>query len=210
MIICSDFKGTSGREAMATLDCNGTLFEQFDQAYQFIVSRLPRSCEIKEVRREERLEVPPVAIREALLNAIIHRNYYIAAPAKVAIYEDRIEIFSPGSLPGPLNLANLRTGITYLRNPAICKAFREAGLVEKLGSGLIAILDSYEEWGLATPCLLEGENYVKCILPRKLASPQGARDLLSLIDKTQRARHVPSATCDDLKPEISEACLTCR
>lgn len=166
MIICSHFKGISGREALATIDCEGDLFNQFHQAENFILSRLSRSYKIQSARRTELLEIPPVAIREALLNAIVHRNYHILAPTKIAIYENRIEIFSPGQFPGPLNLKNPRAGITYLRNPMICKVFREAGYVEKIGSGLITIFDSYEKRNLVDPQLIEGENYVKCILPR--------------------------------------------
>lgn len=168
MIICSHFQGISGRDVIATIDCEGVLFDQFNQCYSFIVSRLPRSFKIRKPKREEQLEIPEIAIREALLNAIVHRNYHIKAPIKVAIYDDRIEIFSPGSFPGPLDLKNLKSGITYLRNPMICKIFREIGYIEKLGTGIITIFESYEKRGLLDPKIIEGENYVKCILPRIL------------------------------------------
>lgn len=168
MVICSHFQGTSGREAIASVDCEGTLFEQFKQAYSFITSRLYKAFKIRGPKREEKLEIPEVAIREALLNALIHRNYHIKAPIKIAIYDDRVEIFSPGSFAGPFDPNNLRAGITYLRNPILCKILREAGYVEKLGTGLIAIFESYEERGLETPRIIEGENYVKSILPRAL------------------------------------------
>ncbi len=168
MIICSEFRGKSGRDAIASVDCEGTLFEQFEKSVSFIVSRLSKSFVIRKIKREEQLEIPEVAIREALLNAIVHRNYYIQAPTKIAIYNDRIEFFSPGTLPGPLNLENLMAGITYLRNPMICKIFREAGYIEKLGTGLISIFSSYQEFGLEEPKFIEGENFVKMILPRTL------------------------------------------
>lgn len=166
-IICSHFKGIEGREAIASIDCTGTLFEQFHTAFNFIVSRLSRSFTIKGPRRKETLEIPEEAIREALLNAIIHRNYYIKSSIKIAIYENRIEFFSPGSLPGPLNMQNLRMGISYIRNIAICKIFREAGYIEKLGSGFLTLFRSYEQRNLKTPSIIEGENFVKCILPRE-------------------------------------------
>jgi ATP-dependent DNA helicase RecG len=167
MIICSHFEGRAGRNTVATVDCEGTLFNQFKQAYAFITSRLYRSFKIEGPQRKEKLEIPEVAIREALLNAIIHRNYHIQGPIKVAIYDNRVEIFSPGLFPGPLDPKNLKTGVTYLRNPFICKVFREAGYVEKLGSGLIAIFDAYAKEGLTDPQILEGDNYVKSILPRE-------------------------------------------
>lgn len=169
MIICSHFHGTKGREAIATIDCQGTLFDQFKQAFTFITERLSRSFTIKRLKRDENLEIPEIAIRESLLNMIVHRNYHIKAPAKIAIFEDRVEFFSPGQFPGPIPTENLRAGITYLRNPAICKILREAGYIEKLGSGFINIFESYEQRGLKTPQIINGENFVKCILPREKA-----------------------------------------
>jgi ATP-dependent DNA helicase RecG len=166
MILCNHFSGIEGRESIAALDCIGTLFDQFKMAYNFIVGHLDYKFEIQKTKRVETLEIPEIAIREALLNAIVHRNYYIKAPTKIAIYENRVEIFSPGNFPGPLNTNNLRQGITFLRNPVICKLFREAGYIEKLGTGLITIFDSYAERGLTIPSVIEGESYVKYVLPR--------------------------------------------
>ncbi len=200
MIICSHFRGIAGREALATIDCEGDLFNQFHQAEDFILSRLSSSYTIQSSRRSELLEIPKIAIREALLNAIVHRNYHLKAPTKIAIYENRIEIFSPGQFPGPLDLNNLRAGITYLRNPVICKIFREAGYVEKIGSGLIAILDSYEKQNLVDPQLIEGENYVKCILPRVKKQKKSMNDsekILALFDI------YPEITLDQIQNVLS-------
>lgn len=172
-IICSHFAGISGREALATVDCTGTVFEQVDTAFNFIVSRLNRSFVIESKKRKEELEIPEVAIREILLNAIVHRNYHIKAPTKIAIYDNRIEVFSPGDFPGPLNQHNLLMGLTYLRNPAICKVFREADYIEKLGTGFLNVFRSYEERRLKQPQINEGENFVKCILPRKTVQDLG-------------------------------------
>jgi ATP-dependent DNA helicase RecG len=166
MIICSHFSGVSGRKAISSIDCTGTLFEQFDLAYNFVISRLGRSFIIQSPKRQEQLEIPEAALREVLLNAIVHRNYHINAPTKVAIYDNRIEVFSPGVFPGPLDTHNLRMGLTYIRNRVICKVFREAGYIEKLGSGFITLFESYEKKHLYPPEVIEGENFIKCILPR--------------------------------------------
>ncbi len=150
--------GKSGRTALASRDCTGSLFEQFECAYEFIVKNLSKSFEIKEKRRTEQYEIPVIALREVLLNAIVHRNYIIQAPIKIAIYEDRIEFFSPGIFPGPLNTANLRSGITYIRNSVITRIFREAGYIEKLDTGFINLFESYEKLGLKQPVVIEGDN----------------------------------------------------
>jgi Predicted transcriptional regulator containing an HTH domain and an uncharacterized domain shared with the mammalian protein Schlafen len=101
-----------------------------------------------------------------LINLLVHRNYHIQAPSKIAIYDDRLELFSPGDFSGPIEQDQLLKGLTYLRNPAICKIFREMRLVEKMGTGFINIFKSYEEWGLKKPQIIEGANFIKCILPR--------------------------------------------
>jgi ATP-dependent DNA helicase RecG len=188
MIICSHFKGIEGRDALASIDCTGTLFDQFERAFDFIVSRLSKSFTIEGTRRKETLEIPEKAIREALLNMIVHRNYHQRSPAKIAIYQNRIEFFSPGTFFGPLNSQNLKLGLSFIRNAAICKTFREAGYIEKMGSGFITIFKAYEEGNLKSPSVIEGEGFVKCILPReplsggKLATVDELQPILTLFD----------------------------
>lgn len=166
MCICTHFQGTEGRDVIATIDCEGDLFVQFNTAYDFILSRMTKSFKIDELQREEKLEIPKKAVREALLNAFVHRNYHISSPIKIGIWADRIEIFSPGSFPGPIDVNNLRAGRSYIRNPHICKIFREAGYIEKLGSGFIVMLDSYRTYQLSPPQVIDGGDFVKCVLPR--------------------------------------------
>ncbi len=180
-IICSEYSGTAGRTILATINCTGSLFEQYFRAYTFITERLPHAFIIKGVRREEVLEVPEVAIRETIVNAIIHRNYHLSSCTKVSLYENRIEIFSPGDFPGQLTSDSLRCGISYIRNYAITKVFHEIGYIEKLGSGLTTLFESYEERGLEEPQVIEGPNFVRCILPRpsrrqRLTAGKGASE----------------------------------
>ncbi len=180
-IICSRFSGISGRETIATRDCMGPLFDLYANAYNFVVSHLDRSFTIKGPVREEKLEIPIEAIREVLINAVVHRNYHIASPTKIAIYDNRVEVFSPGSFPGPLNSQNLVMGFSYFRNTAIAKVFREMGYMEKMGTGFKILFESYAKEGLAKPEVIEGENYVKCILPRRTG--QTRRKLSSALEE---------------------------
>lgn len=185
MILVSHFRGIEGRDAIASIDCEGTLFNQFQQAHHFVLSRLSKSFSITGIIRNEKWEIPEVAFREALINLLVHRNYHIQAPSKIAIYDDRLELFSPGNFSGPIEQDQLLKGLTYLRNPAICKIFREMGLVEKMGTGFINIFKSYEAWGLEKPQIIEGANFIKCILPRGSSQAlqekvQTEEDILSL------------------------------
>ncbi len=199
MIICSHFKGVEGRDAIASVDCTGTLFEQFESAFEFIVSRLSKSFVIDGPRRKETLEIPQKAIREALLNMIVHRNYHQKSPSKIAIYQNRIEFFSPGTFFGPLNSQNLKLGLSFIRNAAICKAFREGEYIEKMGSGFITIFKTYQERNLKTPTIIEGEGFVKCILPRE----QLGKDGLTIVDDLQ-----PVLALFDMATEITISDVT--
>lgn len=183
MCICTHFQGTEGREVIATVDCEGDLFRQFNMAYDFVLTRLTTAFTVEDPKRTEKLEIPKKAVREVLLNAFIHRNYHIQASIKVAIWADRIEVFSPGAFPGPIDVNNLRTGRSYIRNPNICKAFREAGYIEKLGSGFVVMLDSYLSYRLPTPQVIDGGDYVKCVLSRPVPYQkyQEAEDLQARI-----------------------------
>lgn len=170
-IICTHFLGTSGRDVVATRDCTGRLAEQYRDCISFILSRLNRQFVIEGTGpRKETLEMPEKAIREVVINALVHRNYLIPGPIRVSIYDDRLEVFSPGTFPGPIQLDHLLIGVTYIRNSVITRAFREMGHIEKFGSGLITLFNSYEEWGLARPLVHEGPGFVKCILPRPTVS----------------------------------------
>lgn len=166
IIMCSHFKGITGRDAIASKDCIGGLVDQYHTAYDFIVGRLNKSFTIRGKIRQEILEIPEVAIREILINAIVHRNYHTPAPIKIAIYENRIEIYSPGTFPGPINQYGLLSGSTFWRNTVICKVFRELGMIELMGSGFLELFKSYKARGLDTPQVIEGEGFIKCILPR--------------------------------------------
>lgn len=165
-ILCCHFSDYKDREAIASRTCKGTLFEQFDEAFDFIMERINKSFKIEKRKREEHWEIPPIAIREVLMNAILHRNYHINAPIKISIYSNRIEFFSPGGLPGPIDPSELESGITYVRNTSIAKVLWEAKYIEKMGSGFITLFKSYRKEGLLPPEVIEGTNFVKCILPR--------------------------------------------
>lgn len=167
-IMCNYFSGVDmTNPVIASKECLGTLDEQLHQARDFIVSQLYTSWKIVGVLREEKLEIPEVAIREILINAIIHRNYHMPSPGKVALFRNRIEIFSPGNFPGSLSLEqSIKGGLTYLRNQAICKIFREMNLIESYGLGFLKTFASYEQAGIKSPEVIEGVGFIKCVLPR--------------------------------------------
>lgn len=175
-IICTCFSGHVGRDGiLASKDCQGTLFEQFEAAYAWLWDILNKSSMIKGLKRKDLLEIPEEAIREALLNSLLHRNWRIQGPNRISVYPTRIEFFSPGVFPGPLQIGQLELGMTHSRNHTITKVFRETGYIESLGSGFPTIFKTFRSAGLEKPQVTEGVEFVKCILPRKKKHITGNR-----------------------------------
>ena len=122
------------------------------------------------------LEYPPEALWETVVNAIIHRDYSISDDVRVLVFEDRIEIISPGRLPGYVTAANILEA-RYSRNPKLVRTLsRYPDAPNKdLGEGLNTVFQKMKEWGLKPPVITEEGNSVKVLLPHSpLASPGDA------------------------------------
>lgn len=122
------------------------------------------------------LNYPPEAVWEVIANAIIHRDYSISDDTRILIYNNRIEILSPGRLPGYVTVANILDA-RYARNSKIVRTlnrYREAPNKD-LGEGLNTTFQKMKEWGLKSPEITEDGNYVKVTLPHtSLAAPAEA------------------------------------
>lgn len=129
---------------------------------------LGSKVEISSLRRDEDLEIPIVALREAVVNAICHRDYAMqGSQCKVEVFADRVEVISPGTLPTGIVLADLGLGTSEVRNRQIVKIFRKAGYIEQLGTGIIRMRESCRDAGLAEPEFNEIGSYFKVIFFRR-------------------------------------------
>jgi ATP-dependent DNA helicase RecG len=107
---------------------------------------------IGEVKRTDRWTLPPIALREAVINAIVHADYaQRGAPIRVALFDDRLEIENPGLLPFGLTIEDIQQGISKLRNRVIGRVFQELGLIEQWGSGIQRMTAACRESGLGSP-----------------------------------------------------------
>jgi ATP-dependent DNA helicase RecG len=113
-------------------------------------------AEIGAVRRTERWSLPPVAVREAVINAVVHTDYaQRGAPIRIAIFDDRLEVENPGLLPFGLTVEDLPRGISKLRNRVMGRVFHTLGLIEQWGSGIQRMTAACQDAGLAAPTLEE-------------------------------------------------------
>ena len=116
--------------------------------------------------RKEKYELPPEAIREMIINAHCHRNLLDESCIQVAIYDDRLEVTSPGGLYNGLTYEEVMNGHSKIRNKGIANIFSQMGLVEAWGSGIKRILNAAEEYGLPKPRFQEFDNMFRVELFR--------------------------------------------
>ena len=126
-----------------------TLFEVVDQSMKFIVSHISVAFEFDgSIQRKERFAYPLPAIKEALLNAVVHRSYTDPNDVQIKIFDDKITIFSPGTFYGGLTVAEIQIDNyrSSLRNKLIAEGFYLINVIEKYGSGFIRIRNTLKDY----------------------------------------------------------------
>jgi ATP-dependent DNA helicase RecG len=141
-VICAYIKGKDLAVAPSDKkDITGRIPNILEDAEKFINLYLKEEHVIKGFEPEIRREVPLSALREAVVNAISHKDYTVSAPTRIIIYEDRLEIRTPGKLPNSVTIDSMRIGGSHiLRNPTIYNLLYKMGMVTDLGSGVRRII----------------------------------------------------------------------
>lgn len=117
-------------------------------------------AEINGLVRTDTYEIPTEAIREAIVNAITHRNFLDRACVQVAVYDDRVEVTSPGMLYGGLTIEQIKEGGSKIRNRCIAEVFSRMKIIESWGTGIKRMFSSCKEYGVREPELLEiGDSF---------------------------------------------------
>ena len=171
---CAVFAGTERGEFIDKQDYTGPLYEQIEGAYAFVLRNIRRSAKVEGLIRREGHELPPDAIREMIINAHCHRNFLDEACIQVALYDDRLEVTSPGGLCYGLTLEEALSGRSRQRNRAIAEVFSQMGLIEAWGNGLKSIAKSAKEYNLPAPEFIEMPETFRVNLYRKTASVKNA------------------------------------
>jgi hypothetical protein len=130
-------------------------------------------AEFSGLSRQDVYEIPVESIRELLLNAAIHRSYLEHSNIQVAIYDDRLEVTSPGKLPLGQNIKRMKEGYSIIRNEAIAYAFSYMKLMEHWGSGIPRIIDRVMAAGLREPEFIDGDVDLRINIYRKQNDTNG-------------------------------------
>jgi len=133
-IVGNDPAGTKYRDSE---DIGGCLRDMHTRTMSFIKRNLRRLQGDKGFNTEGDLEIPPDAIEELVVNMLLHRDYFISAPWRVMIFDNRVELISPGALPNNLTIENIRSGVSVIRNPLIASFATKELPYRGIGTGIL-------------------------------------------------------------------------
>jgi len=161
MVKCARFKGKTMDVFIDKKEYTGNIFSILENTQHFILNHINLGATINGLYRKEVYEIPEVAIREALVNAIIHRDYVNRGrDIKVGVYDDVVNIVSPGSLPNNITMEDIFSGRSESRNRVLANIFKELGFIEQWGSGINRIMNTCKEYGLPAPKIEEQNDFM--------------------------------------------------
>lgn len=166
-IQCGVFKGETRSIFVDKKEFEGSIIMQLEKAYQYVLEKINLGSDIVGIYRVDKYEIPPKSIREVIANAVIHRSYLEPNDIQVALYDNRLEITSPGMLLSGVNVKRMKEGYSKLRNRAIASVFAYVNIIEKWGSGIPRIMNEIREYGLQEPEFIAFENDFRVNIYRK-------------------------------------------
>lgn len=158
------FEGATQSQFKDRKEFSGSLFQQMDEVYDYIDFRNQIHSSFQKLYRIDQRDYPETAVREALLNLLVHREYSYRASSFVSFYADRLEFTSIGGLLSGVTLKDVMMGISVCRNVKLANIFYRLELIEAYGTGMRKIMEAYSETG-KKPEIETSDNAFKIILP---------------------------------------------
>lgn len=163
---------------------SGSLFKQLNEVYEYIDMHNQTQSTFNKLLRIDTRDYPEDALREALLNLMVHRDYGFQASALISIYEDRIEFVSVGGLVLGIDLEDIMMGISVCRNQNLANVFYRLQLIEAYGTGIRKILNAYHDVK-QKPEIQHTQNAFKIILPNRNQSLE-RKEEYEVLSKTEQ------------------------
>ena len=158
------FQGSKKTVFKDRAEFSGSLLQQLEEAFLFIDRHNNTHAEIVGLKRVDIRDYPVEAIREALLNAVVHRDYSYSGSTLISIFDDRIELLTLGGLPKGISESDMMMGVSVLRNKRLAEIFYRLHLIEAYGTGMPKIRESYRDCR-QKPDIKTTENAFKITLP---------------------------------------------
>ena len=169
IIKAATFGGTDQSDFQNRREFTGSLLKQLEEAYAYLDLRNQTKATFEGLLRIDHRDYPDTAIRESLLNAIVHRDYAVSASTLIGVYADRIEMISIGGLAGGISYDDMMLGVSYCRNHKLADIFYRLGLIEAYGTGMNKIMSSYKD-APAKPEIRVTSGAFKTVLPNQNAA----------------------------------------
>ena len=165
------------------------LIAEVKKVLEFIRKHMGRSYIISgKAQREERWEYPLDALREIVVNMIVHRDYMSSNDSVIKVFDDHIEFFNPGNLPEGLSVDRLIRGeySPSIRNKQIATVVKEGGIIEKYGSGIKRVLEAFNKYELPQPVFKETQKGFKVTVFKTTQKIQTRDQILALLIKNTK------------------------
>lgn len=166
-IQCAVFKGTTRNIFITRKEFSGCIDEEIESAFTFVLEHINLGARIDGLVRQDIYELPIRTIREMLTNAVCHRSYLCPGKVQVALFDDRLEVTSPGMLDKDLTIEKMKAGISKIRNGAIAKVFSYMNMIEAWGTGIPKMFEETKAYGLQEPELQDMGSDFRINLYRK-------------------------------------------
>lgn len=185
-IQCGMFKGNTRSVFVDKREYDGPLWKQIDEAFQFVLRNIHLGARLNGIYRQDIYELPPDSIRELIINAVMNCSFLQSSHIQVAIYDNRLEITSPGGLMPGVTLDKMKEGYSKIRNRALAHAFLYMNLIEAWGSGIPKLMKNMQDYGLQEPEFLDMDTDLRINLYRNTENVQ--------LGTTQATQVAPSTT----------------
>ena len=163
------FEGTGKTVFRERREIGGSVLAQVREAFDYLDKWNRTRAEVRGLDRVDRRDYPPEAVREVLLNAVVHRDYALPGADLVSLFDDRLEVLSAGGLVRGVSLSDVLLGLSALRNAALAGVFYRLRLIEAYGTGLLKIREAYA--GAPRPAAVEATDHAfKVTLPNRNAA----------------------------------------
>ena len=169
VIQCGLFKGKDRAYFADRKEFDGPIQNQVDAAYQYVLEKINMGMQIQGIYRQDVYELPTDSVRALIANAVAHRSYLEPGNIQVAIFDDRLEVTSPGMLLNNVSIKKMMEGYSKPRNPAIANAFAYMKIIEKWGTGIPRIFRECREYGLPDPELIDFDGDFRVNMYRNTA-----------------------------------------
>jgi len=168
VIQCAVFKGKDRAYFVDRREFEDSIQDQMEAAFQYVLEKINRGMRIQGMYRQDRYELPVDSVREMIANSVAHRSYLEPGNIQVALFDDRLEVTSPGMLLNGVSIKKMKEGYSKPRNRAIASAFAYMKIIEKWGSGIPRILRECSEYGLPEPEFIDFDGDFRVNMYRQL------------------------------------------